>query len=160
MAKTATIPGREVLVDASLLVAILDNEPAALPFVAVLSRSIATSVNFGETLHKVEQLSGVGPRLVETALIGLGLRVAPVDIGVARHFNNLKTIDTASRKAQRAARVPTGRIKSLSLADIVCLAFAIEARLPVLTGDKHWCTLRPYGLEVEVFDYRDRATIL
>lgn len=160
MAKTATVPGGEVLVDASLLVAILDNEPAALPFVAVLSRAIATSVNFGETLYKVEQLSGVGPRLIETALLGLGLRVEPVGIAVARHFNDLKSIDTASRKAQRAARVSAGKIKSLSLADIVCLAFAIEERLPVLTGDKHWCTLRPHGLAVEVFDYRDRATIL
>lgn len=74
-------------------------------------------------------------------------------MAVVRHFAALKRVDAASRRAQQAAGAP--QVKSLSLADMTCLAYALEAGLPVLTGDKHWTTLSSYGLTLAVYDFRD-----
>lgn len=157
VSKTA-LPAGRIVVDASLLVGIVEGYPEALPFIPVLSRSITTSVNFGETLYKLEQLSGLNPQDVERALFGLGLEVEPFGLAAARYFNKLKSIDAASRKAQLAAKVAPSKVKSLSLADMVCLSHGLDTKLPILTGDKHWCTLHKHGLTVPVFDYRNPAT--
>lgn len=151
------LPGGQIVVDASLLVAMSDREATATRFVPQLRRAVVTAVNFGETLYKLEQISGLAAVTVEATFIGLGVDVVPVSLPVARRFSELKAVDQSSRTAQRAAGLSKGRIKSLSLADIVCLGFAWESGLPVLTGDQHWTTLGPHGLPVRVFDFRDRA---
>ena len=158
MASKTALPAGRILVDASLLVGIVEGYPEALPFIPVLSRSVITSVNFGETLYKLEQLSGLDPQDVERALFGLGLQVEPFGLAAARNFNKLKSIDAASRKAQLAAKVAPGKVKSLSLADMVCLSYGLDTKLSILTGDKHWCTLHKHGLTVAVFDYRNPST--
>jgi hypothetical protein len=80
----APIPAGDLLVDASFLVGVVNREPLALRFAAVISRSIVTAVNLGETRYKVEQISGAPGRRTEGLLVGPGLPVRPIDLAVAR----------------------------------------------------------------------------
>ena len=154
------LPGGDLVVDASLLVGIVDRNAHAQSFTGVLGRSFITSVNFGEVLYKLKELAGADPIRVERALTASGVRVVAFELAEARHFPDLKRIDLRSMDAQRAQGVKPGQVKSLSLADISCLAYAVEHRLPVLTGDSHWCELGQHGLDVAVFDFRDANLML
>lgn len=99
------------------------------------------------------------PARVEQALTAAGVHVVPVELPLVQRFPELKRIDMLSRDAQRSAGIAPGSVSSLSLADITCLAYPLEHELPVLTGDAHWCTLKPFGLGLPVFDFRDAAVI-
>ncbi len=158
MAIKPTLPPGKILVDASLLIGIIDSDPDACLFIPILSRCVVTSINFGETLYKLEQLLDVEPQKVESAFVGFGLQIDAFGLSSARYFSTLKNIDELSRDAQLVAGVAKSAIKSLSLADLACLSYGLDAKLPILTGDKHWCTLRRHGFEGEVFDFRSPAT--
>lgn len=159
MARKLSLPLGVLVVDASLLIGVVDRDKDAQSFISVLSRSRITAVNFGEVLYKLKEKSGADPARVEQALTAAGVHVVPVELPLVRRFPELKRIDMLSRDAQRSAGIAPGRVSSLSLADITCLAYALEHELPVLTGDTHWCTLKPFGLELSVFDFRDVAVI-
>ena len=151
------LPSGPLLVDASFLIGLADQEPAAARWVSVLKRCQVTSVNFGEVAYKLHQRTGVSAdETAHTFVTSLGVTVQPVVLDDVLHFPQLKDIDQASRATQRQDGVQ--ELKSLSLADMVCLAAAQARRLPVLTGDRHWATLAQHGLQCQVFDYRDEAT--
>jgi len=158
VATKPNLPAGKILVDASLLIGIIDSDPDACLFIPILSRCVATAVNFGETLYKLEQLLDADPQKVESAFVGFGLQIDSFGLSTARYFNELKKIDELSRDAQLGAGVAKNMIKSLSLADLACLSYGLDTKLPILTGDKHWCTLSQYGFEGTVFDFRSPAT--
>lgn len=158
MATRPTLPAGKILVDASLLIGIIDSDPDACLFIPILSRCVTTSINFGETLYKLEQLLNVDPQKVESAFVGFGLQIDAFGLSAARYFNELKKVDDLSRAAQLKVGRAKKEIKSLSLADLVCLSYGIDTKLPILTGDKHWCTLSRYGFRGTVFDFRSSAT--
>lgn len=150
------LPSTSLVVDASFLIALADQEPEASRFVPVLARSIVTSINMGEVLYKLDQRASTLPAKVEHLFTNvLGVQVDSVDLAVTRHFPELTRIDARSRSAQTAAGIAAPR--SLSLADLTCLAYAMEAGLAILTGDRHWSNLAPHGLAVAIFDFRDLA---
>jgi PIN domain nuclease of toxin-antitoxin system len=152
------VPEGTVAVDATFLIDLLRSQADAQKFVAVLGRSVATAVNFGEALYKLGQSSTTKPAVIENALTSTGLMIADVDLRVARRFLELKDIDKKSTVAQeRAGMAPA---KTLSLGDLACLGYALEHGLPALTADRHWTTLSKHGLTVPVFDYRDSTTRL
>ena len=158
MASKPTLPSGKILVDASLLIGILDEDKNACLFVPLLSRCVVTSINFGEVLYKSEELLDADPQKVESAFIGLGVQIDSFDLSGARNFNALKKIDLASRRGQSSAGVKAEKLRSLSLADIVCLSHGLVTGLPILTGDKHWCTLSKFGFAGEVFDFANPTT--
>lgn len=75
-------------------------------------------------------------------------------MAAAAHFPALRTID-AARPAQQEVH---GEKATLSLADLAVLAHALTTDLPVLTGDRHWATLAPHGLSVDVHLFRDTTS--
>ena len=158
MATARVVPGGLVVVDASFLIDLFRSQPEAQGFLSVLGRAVVTTVNLGEALYKLGQSSTTKPANIEGALTGSGLTIVDVGVLVARRFLELKDIDKKSTTAQeRAGRGPA---KTLSLGDLVCLGYALEHHLPVLTADRHWTTLAKHGLAVPVFDYRDPVTTL
>ena len=157
MASKRTLPTGKILVDASLLIGIIDSDPHACRFMSILPRCIVTSINFGETLYKLDQLLGADPQIVERAFVGFGLQIDSFDLSAARNFSVLKRIDGLSRIAQLNSGVSTSKVKSLSLADLACLSYGLESNLPILTGDKHWVTLVGHGYPRKIFDYRDSS---
>jgi len=154
-----SLPEGPLLVDASFLIGLAEQEAAAVRFIPALKRCEVTTVNFGEVVYTIHRRTGVSADDTAHALVtSLGVTVRDVDLADVLHFAHLKTVDQASRDAQRAAGVSD--VKTLSLGDLVCLGAAQARRLPVLTGDRHWTTLGPHGLRCRVFDYRDPATVL
>ena len=153
-----TVPGGEVVVDATLLIDIVRRRSPANEYLSVLKRARVTSINFGEALYKLAGSSTTPAKTIEAALVATGLLIIAVGLDATRRFVNLKTINQKSIAAQE--RAGAQRVSSLSLADMVCLGYALEHGLPVLSADVHWTTLSKYGLEVDVFNYRDLTTML
>lgn len=150
------LPDGPLLVDASFVLALLDADSDAVRFADVLSRSVITAVNLGEVLYKVESVAGLPPDEVATGLLAAGLHVDPVDTADALRFAELKRLDVTLRTAARGrGSGDRGKKRSLSLADLCCLAHAAQHEMPVLTGDRHWLVVADAGLSVHVIDFRD-----
>jgi PIN domain nuclease of toxin-antitoxin system len=144
--------GEPLLVDASFVVAVLDREPLATRFTAALARTSIVDVNLGEVFYKVAEKMGIAPADVGAALHANGVRVIATGTAGAARFPMLKKRDLDVRAQLHQQGWSPGDIKSLSLADIACLATALERELVVLTGDKHWKLL---GLPLRIEDFRD-----
>ena len=146
------LPGGLVVLDASFVIALLDGEAAAQRYAGVLPRSVITSVTLGEVFSKVHTATGVQPEQVQAGLLALGADLVGLPVAAAAHFPALRTIDAARRAEQKA---DGEKAAALSLADLAVLAHALTTDLPVLTGDRHWATLAPHGLSVDVHLFRD-----
>jgi PIN domain nuclease of toxin-antitoxin system len=146
-----SVPQGRIVADASFLISVAEGDALALRFVGLLNRCEVTAVNFGETSYKIEQRAGVRSALTESTFTALGVTIAAVDVAHGRCFAKLKLIDSKSRRDQSGDPA----IHSLSLVDMVCLAHALVNDLPVITGDRHWTTLRSHGLDLDIFDYHD-----
>ena len=150
------VPQGRIVADASFLISVAEGDALALRFVGLLNRCEVTAVNFGETCYKIEQRAGVHSALTESTFTALGVTIATVDVAHARCFAKLKLIDSKSRQLQSGQPA----IRSLALADMVCLAHGLVNELPVITGDRHWTTLRSHGLNLDVLDYRDPDLVI
>jgi PIN domain nuclease of toxin-antitoxin system len=120
------------VLDASAALAVLKGEPGG---VSVLSAgaSLISSVNLAE---------------VYTRLIYLGMQDSPA--WEAAHTIADEIVSYTQEHARRTAELlPRTRSLGLSLGDRACLALATERKLPVLTADKAWKTLR-VGVEIRV----------
>lgn len=153
-----SLPAGPVALDASFVVSLADGEPAAARFQSVLSRGVVSGPTLGEIVYVLHRSAAVTPEDTFAFLLGVGVDLAPFEAEAAIHFADLKTVDAAARQAQRAAGARDRDVKTLSMGDICCLAHAWQAGLPVLTGDRHWTTLRGHGLPVAVYDFRDSRT--
>lgn len=146
------LPDGPVVLDASFVIALLDGEPAAQRHAAVLARSVISSVTLGEVFSTLHTATGVTPDAVQAGLLALGASLVDLPVAAAAHFPTLRAIDAARRAEQKTGGE---RAATLSLADLAVLAHAITTDLPVLTGDRHWTTLKPHGLTVDVHLFRD-----
>ena len=144
-----------------MLVGLVQGLPEARRFTPVLMRATTNAVTLGETFYiSIRRSPRATPALIESALLALGVAFEPVTINVARHFNELKRIDALRVAEQQKGGVANSDCKKLSLGDMVCLGQAISLGLPVLTGDKHWETLIPHGLNIPVMNFRDPSLLV
>lgn len=111
------------VLDASALLALLNNEPGAAEVEKVLSHSVMSAINASEViaeLHsKLNILPEEGREMVYTAIS----EVVPF------------TLDLAMKTA--ALRKETSHL-GLSLGDRACLALGLHLSFPVYTADKIW----------------------
>lgn len=142
----------QVVLDASYVIALLQGESAAQIYAPVLARAVVPAPTAGEVFYKLHTASGLTPQEVESGLVALGVRLVDLPVAAARHFPDLRAIDAARRAEQRTAGERP--VQNLSLADLCVLGHALATGLPVLTGDRHWATLRPHGLAVDVHVFR------
>lgn len=146
------LPAGPIVVDASYVLALLDDEPAATRLAEVMNRAVLTSVTAGETFYKLAAGSGLSAVDSEQILRSLGAHLIDLPLAAATHFPTLRRIDAARRAEQKHRGEPAA---TLSLADLCVLGYALAANLPVLTGDRHWSTLHRHGLTVAVHHFRD-----
>lgn len=113
--------GRVVL-DASAILALLNDEPGAAAVAAALEDAVVSAVNLSEVVAKLLEV-GLSREEADEALGGLGLEVQPFDEAAAWAAGTLRA---ATRRA------------GLSLGDRACLALARELGVPALTADAAW----------------------
>lgn len=110
----------KAVLDASALLAWLQNEPGAAIVEEVLPESAISSLNWSEVLQK-SLAHGVEITGLRQDMEALGLVILPFDRDAAEQAARLWSADS-----------------SLSLADRACLALGIQHDAPVLTADRLW----------------------
>ena len=108
------------VIDASVVLAWLQDEPGSDDAEALLMEGIIGAANWSEVLQKATQ-HGVPAELAGQLLASFGLRVSDV---------------TRQDGEGAAALWRTG--SGISLADRLCLALGLRLGLPVATGDGRW----------------------
>lgn len=115
----------EAVLDASAILALLNDEPGAEAVQAVLDSAVVGAVNLSEVVAKLAD-SGVPEGTIREALDELELRVVPFDQVQAYAAGFLR---------------PATRSAGLSLGDRACLSLAERLGAPALTTDRRWSDL-------------------
>ena len=123
---------RHVL-DASALLAILNQESGAEQWTDAVVDGVMSAVNLSEVIA----------RLADTAMPEEDIRnvIEPLDLEVAPFDSHQAWTAGLLRSATKAA--------GLSLGDRACLALGRTMKLPVLTADQAWKSLR-VGVQVKL----------
>jgi PIN domain nuclease of toxin-antitoxin system len=110
----------KAVVDASVVLAWLQDEPGTDEAEPLLMEGVIGAANWSEVLQKGRQ-HGIEEELVARLLTSFGLAVEPV----------------TRQDGERAARLWQART-GLSLADRLCLALGLRLDVPVATMDADW----------------------
>ena len=127
------IDGVRAVLDASAVLALLQEEPGADEVESILDGSVLSSVNLAEVLQKSTQ-HGIDTEGLEYDLEALGVEIRAFDVVQAR------ATAAVWKAAPRAA---------LSLGDQACLALASGLDGVAVTADRRWASLR-LGVDVRV----------
>lgn len=119
------------VLDASAVLALLNNEPGAAKVAAAMNGASISTVNLAEVAAKLSDY-GMGQPDIENALGNLSLQIVPLDEAGAY-----------ASAALRQATQPGG----LSLGDRCCLALGQTQGEEILTADRAWTRL---GLSVAI----------
>jgi PIN domain nuclease of toxin-antitoxin system len=123
----------DIVLDASAILALIQNEPGAEKVAAVSPRAIVSAVNLAEVITKLVQKIN-DPAAVVKHLALLELRVRAWDEEAAQH------------SAQYAWLAALG----LSLGDRACITTAAISGLRVLTADRRWKTIKPIAARIDL----------
>lgn len=121
-----------VVLDASALLALIDNEPGAAMVAEHLHRSIMSSVNVSE-VAAVLDFAGFQEHEIATTLGNL--------------VHNVEAFDYAQALQAGFLRKKTQSL-GLSFGDRACIALAQQKNLPVMTADKAWQQLKEVSVVV------------
>jgi PIN domain nuclease of toxin-antitoxin system len=119
------------VIDASALLAFLNQEPGAEAVEEHLDAAAVSAVNWCETYGKLRQ-AGVGGDALVDGFAETGIEIWPFDAEDARLAGELAGL---------------AREAGLSLADRACLALAGRLGVPAVTADRAWLSL-DIGVEV------------
>jgi PIN domain nuclease of toxin-antitoxin system len=129
------------VLDASALLALLNNEPGSQRVKDVLPESVISAVNVCETVGK---------------LAGAGMSVKDARAGI--ELINLEVVPFDTELAYQAgALIVTTKKLGLSLGDRACLALGLMLNKTVVTADHLWSKLK---IDVTVEVIRDDAATL
>ena len=113
-----------VLLDASALLAFIQEEPGAEVVDLALEGSLISAVNFSESATRIAA-RGIDPRPVLDDILEFGIDVLDFDFRCS-----MALIDVQAHERRIGVR--------LSLGDRCCLATAMADDLPILTADREW----------------------
>lgn len=119
--------------DASAILALLNNEPGSEIVVNVLTEAVISSINLTEVVAKLAD-SGMPEIEVREVIGALGLEITNFDNEMAYHAGMLR---------------PLTRSVGLSFGDRACFALGKSLSLPILTTDRAWANLS-LGVNVQV----------
>ncbi len=112
----------EAALDASVLLALLNEEPGHEEVSCTISDAAISAVTLSEVAAKLAE-TGMPERAIREALEGLAPETHDLDRELAFRTGPLR---------------PTTKALALSLGDRACLAFGQCLNLPVLTTDRAW----------------------
>ncbi len=122
---------KQTVLDATAVLALLNDEPGAGTVASLLPQAVISTVNLAEVVGKLAE-TGMPEGMIKTVLDELGLMVIPFDEDLALSTGLLR---------------PATSDYGLSLGDRACLALGQHLRRPVLTADRMWKTVK---LAVEI----------
>ena len=123
----------EVVVDASAILALLNQETGSEEVLRFIGKAAISTVNLSEVIAKLAD-AGVPEEDIRQILSNL----------------NLEVIDFNEEQALKAGMLrPNTKSIGLSFGDRACLALAIFLNQPVLTTDRLWGSIN-VGVEVRV----------
>ena len=123
----------EGVLDASALLALLNEEPGAEVVEEAIPGAVISTVNLSETVAKLAE-RGMPEAEIRVALGEIGFQVLPFD-------EELSYLTGMLRVSTRSA--------GLSFGDRACLALGRRLNLPVFTTDREWASL-DVGVEVRL----------
>lgn len=123
----------DFVLDASALLALVNQEPGQDMVAEMLPRSLASAVNASELVAKLTD-QGMPEDEVRDVLAALDLTVISFDEGQGLIAGYLR---------------PLTRHLGLSLGDRACLALGLQTQRLVITADKAWAKLE-LGVEIQV----------
>jgi len=123
------------VIDASAVLALLDDEPGSERVAQVLGGAAISAVNLAEVLGRLRR-HGLGADAAAMAVDSLALEVVAFDRDLAAEAAEIEAL---------AVR------HGLSLGDRACLATARRLRRPAITADRAWLRL---GIGVRVVSIR------
>ncbi|MCF8707930.1 type II toxin-antitoxin system VapC family toxin [Rhizorhapis sp. SPR117] len=112
----------DLVLDASALLAMLNEEPGGGRVADVIASSRIGAVNYAEVVSHYIRL-GMPEREVDAMLDPLPMTIVPADKALAQLAGRLRAVTADA---------------GLSLGDRFCLALAIRDGLPAWTADKAW----------------------
>lgn len=115
-------PLTEYVLDASALLALINDEPGADKVRPLMAKSIISAVNFCETVHKLRR-RGLPVETVRATLMPLVPSPVPFDEPMAY-------VAAAIHEKTRG--------QGISLGDCACLALALSRNVPAITTEKTW----------------------
>lgn len=125
-----------VVLDASALLSLLNNEPGAERVIQVLPNACLSSVNLAEVVGK----------LIDHRIPGEQIHRLVSELG-------LRIVEFSRRAAFLAGELRAETRKyGLSLGDRACLALGLESGLPVLSADRSWANL-DIGVDIELIRF-------
>jgi ribonuclease VapC len=123
-----------VVLDASALLAVVNDEPGADMVHASLLNAVISAVNYSEVWKKAIE-NGVAIEPFLSLIQAASLDIVPFDTILAE---------------ASAALYPHTKAQGLSFADRACLALGIHRGATVLTADSKWKRLNLSSLKVKV----------
>lgn len=123
----------DYVLDASALLALLNEEPGSERVERCLAACIISAVNYCETIGKLID-AGVPEDEAQTSVDLLGIEIIPFD-------SSLTMLATSLR--------PATKKYGLSLGDRCCLALTLHLKATALTAERTWSKLN-IGASIEV----------
>ncbi|GAA6616221.1 type II toxin-antitoxin system VapC family toxin [Scytonema sp. NUACC26] len=121
------------VLDASAILALLNNELGSERVISVLTEAAISSVNLSEVIARFAE-SGMSETEIREVISSLGLEIIYFDTEMAYRAGILR---------------PLTRQSGLSLGDRACLALGQFLGLPILTTDRAWADLE-LGINIQV----------
>jgi PIN domain nuclease of toxin-antitoxin system len=121
----------KVVVDASAILALLNQEKGSEEISQFIEHAVISTVNLSEVIAKLAD-AGIPEDTIKQIISYLNLEVIP--------FNEEQALKAGILR-------PITKSIGLSLGDRACLALGISLNLPVITTDRLWSSL---NLEIEV----------
>jgi ribonuclease VapC len=125
---------KAVILDASALLALLNNEHGGEEVRAVIGDAHMSSVNVAEAAGK---------------LADAGMPNAQIKRALAVGFETLPFGDDEIVLMPKVRKLT--KKHGLSLGDRCCVATALARKQPVLTADRAWAKLKIRGLKIQIF---------
>ena len=124
----------KVILDASALLALIQEESGAEMIKPLLKFSVMSTVNIAETLS-VLQRANITPQEGLVLITDIITTIIPFDL----------------EQAEQAAKLYLlVQSKGLSLADRACIALGIKLQIPIYTADKIWKELKINGADIQL----------
>jgi ribonuclease VapC len=114
------------VLDASAILAYLEEETASREVEKLLDEAAVSAVNIAEVASKLAE-RGAPADKIRLTIQALGVEVIPCDEAIAYRIGDLRN---------------STKTLGLSLGDRACLATALQHNVRAITADRHWKTVK------------------